>query len=595
MLRLLALILVLVALMGALVQSPQVRARLKGPVADLKHALFVARLGASRQSILLPMPDGVRLATDIYLPRGADLPLPVVLIRLPYGKTRFGEVRHALSLLLPQGYAMVVQDMRGRHRSEGVFAPYPDDRADSAATLDWIAAQDWSTGRVGMVGCSALGETQLLAAATRSPVLRAIVPVGAGGAAGTLGGTHGFFGFFEGGVFTLASGFGWFAGAGEKTPDAQRPAAIDYAAGLATLPVRDAVAAVRPDPTDYEALLDGFDDPAFWRDSGFLGDADRFDAPFLILDGWYDGARESLRIAQAMRDSGAPGTVVILPGLHCDLTGAFASGAVGDRPVAPEAGRDIDALISGHLAHALKDAPAPDLPPVLAYVLGADRWLEAATWPPAEARPVTFHLDAGTLAPDPPATPGTATFTADPLDPVPSSGGAICCTGDPDLRAGPLDQRPIEGRRDLLLYTSAPLEAPLTLAGPIEAELTVTLDQPDADLVLRLTEVFPDGRSITVQEGALRLRYRDGFDAPRLLTPGTPVRVTVPLRDIAAEIPAGHRLRLHVAASSFPRLARNLHSGKDPARETEADARPVTITLREGPSQGGVLRLWALP
>ena len=163
--------------------------------------------------------DHDRAVSDVYLPAGAEGPLPAILMRLPYGKTRFGEVRKWMRTFLPEGYAVVVQDMRGRYASEGVWAPYPDEARDGAATLDWITAQGWSDGKVGTIGCSALGETQLMLATERHPAHRAMIPMGAGGAIGTLDDAYGFFGFFEGGILNLASGFGWFVAAGGKTPD----------------------------------------------------------------------------------------------------------------------------------------------------------------------------------------------------------------------------------------------------------------------------------------------------------------------------------------------------------------------------------------
>lgn len=593
--RVLIAALVVLAVLAALGlwQRDRVEAMLRAWKADWEHGRAVAAMGAERlDTAMVPMPDGVRLATDVYLPEGAEGPLPAILMRLPYGKTRFGEVRKWMRTFVPEGYAVVVQDMRGRYDSEGVWAPYPDEAGDGAATLDWIAGQDWSDGRVGTIGCSALGETQLMLATQRHPAHRAMIPMGAGGAIGTLDGAYGFFGFFEGGILNLASGFGWFVAAGGKTPDRMGKPPVDYAQGLATLPVRGAVARFRDDPTDYTAMLDHFDDPAYWAQSGFIEAADRFATPFLIVDNWYDGARESLQLARHMRETGATGTALILPGLHCDLGGAFAAGAVGDMAVDPAQGQDFDALFLGFMDHHLKGAPAPDLPPVRYYLMGEDRWMDADQWPPAGARTRTLYLDGATLA-EAPGAAGAWRFTSDPADPVPTIGGTICCTGDPDQRAGPLDQRPIEGRADLLVLTGPELAAPLRIVGPMRAHLTVSADVPDADLVVRLTDVAPDGTSLMIQESALRLRYRDGFDAPKLMVPGQTYAVTVDLRDIAYTVPAGHRLRLHVAGSSFPRLARNMQSGGNPY--AEATPHPAEITVHTGPEARSRLELSILP
>lgn len=576
---------------------PGVTAMARARVSDLRAALayrkFLYGLDGveTRRGLMLPMADGTRLATDLYLPRDRAGPVPAILLRLPYGKQRFGAVRHWARVFLPRGYAVVVQDMRGRYDSEGTFAPYATAGADGAATLDWIAAQDWSDGQVGTLGCSALGESQFMLAARRHPAHRAMIPMGAGGAIGTLGGSWGMFGAFEGGVFALATGFGWFASSGGKTGDRMAAPQVDYARALRTLPLRDAMTGVRPDPTDFADFMDRFEDPAYWRDMGYVSDADRFETPFLVVDSWYDGARESLALAAHMRRTGAPGSVVILPGLHCDLTGAFDSGAVGDMPVDGTA-PDFETLFAGVMDHAMKGGPAPDLPPVMYYMLGEDRWMSAADWPPPDTVPRSFFLDGDRLT-DAPQAPGQIAFASDPADPVPSLGGAICCTGDPDQREGPVYQNAIEDRPDVAVLTSAPLAAPLRIAGPVEARLTVTADVPDTDLVLRLTDVDDRGRSLTIQEGALRLRYRDGVDAPRLMTPGEAVQVTVQLRDIAYRVPAGHRLRLHIAGSSFPRLARNMNGGGDPYAETEP--RVAHVEIATGGDRASRLNLHVLP
>lgn len=555
----------------------------------LAFRAFVAALPATRRAdVMIPMPDGVRLATDVYLPKAATGPLPAILVRLPYGKTFYAEARHWVQLFTPLGYAVLVQDMRGRYGSGGTFAPYPHEAEDGADTLAWIAAQSWSNGKAGTIGCSALGETQVIMAARQPPQLAAMIPIGAGGAIGTAAGTWGFFGLFEGGVFQLASGYGWFARWGGKTPGHMDTGPIDYAKGLATLPVRDAVAQTRPDPTDYEALLDGFSDPAFGPRAGFIADRDTFRTPALIVDTWYDpNVGSTLALSAQMRRTAPDQHVLIGPGLHCELTDAFDSGHLGDLPVTGTP-QPFDALFTAFMDQNLKGAPPPVLPPYRFYVLGEDVWRDSQSWPPEDATPITFALAGQDLTTG--ASTGSRSFTSDPMNPVPSIGGAICCTGDPANRAGPLDQRPIEGRADVLTYTSAPLTAPLRIAGPITATLTVSTDVPDTDLVLTLTEVSPDGQSLMIQTGALRLRYRAGYATPTLMTPGTPATVTVSLRDIAWLVRPGHRLRLDVAGSSFPRLARNLNGGSaDPNRETVPHKARITIVA---PS---ALQMFSLP
>lgn len=559
---------------------------------EMRYARFVSGLdGVERRAdIGIAMPDGVQLATDVYLPRDRAGPVPAILIRLPYGKTRYWEARHWITLFAQQGYGVVVQDMRGRYKSGGVFAPWPNAAPDGAATLDWIVAQDWSDGGVGTIGCSALGESQIVLAARGHPALKAIVPIGAGGAIGSAGGLYQYFGTFDGGIPTLASLFGWFVNHGGKTGAAmQGPDTIDYGIALRSLPVRATVSRLRSDPTDYEWLLDNFENAPAMAATGYVSGDDRFTVPALLVDGWYDpNVNATLQLAAQMARDGALEHVAIGPGTHCDFGQAFAAGAVGDVPVDPSAAPAMDALYLAFMDHHLRAGPAPDWPRYRAYMLGGDRWISTEDWPPRDAVAQQMFLDGARLNDMPSVTASKRAFRSDPLDPVPTIGGAICCTGNPDLRTGPLDQRPIETRGDLLIWDSEAVVDQLRLTGPVRARLFVSADVADTDLVVRLTDVAPSGASVTIQEGALRLRYRDGVAQPALMQPGQVYEVQVNLRDIAWLLRPGHRLRLHVAGTSFPRLARNPNTGGDPNRDTRMV--PARITVWSGPERPS--RLW---
>ncbi len=544
---------------------------------------------------MIAMPDGVRLATDVYLP-GETGRRPTVLMRLPYGKRSYGEVRFWVDQLTRRGFAVVAQDMRGRHASEGVFAPYPNAGRDGAATLDWIVAQPWSNGRVGTLGCSALGEAQLMLAAQGHPAHRAMVPIAAGGAIGSAGGNRDYFSVFEGGIFALATGAGWFGAQGGKTPARSGPHPIDPASTLDHLPIIDIVRQMRPDPTDYEAFLRNFDVPGYWRDAGYVTGKERFATPSLLVDTWHDpGIRSTLDLAETLARGGAPVSTIIAAGTHCGYLGSDGDTVVGDLAVSPETTFGFVDAIVGFFDHHLADGPAPQLPPLSYYSLVEDRWRSATRWPPQAATLTRLYLTGdAALSPARPTGPAAPRrLRSDPADPVPSIGGALCCTGDPEARSGPVFQNAIEGRDDLLLYSSEPLRAPLLVAGPIRARLRISADVPDTDVVLRLTDVDPEGRSLLVQEGALRLRYRDGFDRPRLMKPGEIYDVTIEIRDIAYLFRAGHRLRLHVAGSSFPRLARNLNTGGTNHSETAMTV--ANIAVHSDTAQASELILYALP
>ena len=597
--------LVSVSVLGAVLASADgLKQRLANSMQHIGDV--VIGTGWTRVDQMVEMRDGVRLATSVYLPDEAEPPLATILVRLPYGKDRFGDVRYWVDVFTPRGYAVVAQDMRGRYGSEGVFAPYPNEGRDGADTLDWIVAQDWSSGQVGTIGCSALGEVQVILAAEQHPAHRAMIPIGAGGAAGSVGGRYDYFGAYDGGIFELASGFGWFVEAGGKSADYMDPAWVDYAEAVQSLPLEGLVARYREDSTDFDDFMTRFEDAAFWEGQGYITDTDQFGTPALMVDTWYDPSLGgTLAISQRMRDSGAEGQhVLIAPGTHCNYSGAAGSGFVGEIPVSPEAGLPFEQMFAAFMDHRLRGGSAPDLPPYRYYTLVEDRWRDADSWPPKETETRRFALGSdgsansvsgdGWLRSDPVDQPvRTDSFISDPANPVPTLGGAICCTGDPELKTGPIAQNGIEGREDILIYTSAPLDEALRLVGPISAELAVSTDAPDTDLVVRLTDVLPDGTSRMIQEGALRLRYRDGFERPVFLEAGATYFVEVALGDIAYMLEPGHRLRLHVSGSSFPRLARNLNTGGN--NYDEVEGRKATVRILSGGDTGSALKLSVLP
>lgn len=542
-------------------------------------------LGARvERDIMITAPDGVNLATDLYRPRLAWGPRPTVMIRLPYDKSDYGEVHHYTRLFLRHGYAVVVQDMRGRFGSDGTFLPYRGDPEDAAATLDWIVAQPWSNGRVGTIGCSALGESQIMLAAQRHPAHAAMIPIGAGGAIGSLDNSHGYFAFFEGGVLNLSSAFGWFARWGGKTSDRMWGPDIDYAAAVRELPVIDLVARYRDDPTDYEWLIENFANETVMREWGYVSEADRFSTPGLMIDTWYDTAiSSSFSLSAHMRQSAPDQHLIIAPGTHCSFDGQW--GQVGEMPYGPEAARGYDELFVAYFDHWLRGRTAPDLAPYTYFMLGANRWLEADHWPPEDSTPHVLPLSADAdrpgsgqlLEPEGEPATGTISYLSDPNDPVPSIGGATCCTNDPDLLVGPAYQDEVESRPDVVTFTSAPLAQTLRIAGPISAVLHVSSDAPDADIIARLTDIDPEGRSLMIQEGALRLRYRDSYTEPTLMEPWVPVEATVRIRDIAYQLEPGHRLRLTISSSNFPRLERNLQTGGRNYDETQGQTAEIRI------------------
>jgi len=543
------------------------------------------------RDVRLKMPDGTELAASVYLPRVHDARLATVLIRLPYGRRTYPPSLNAAERFARAGYAVVLEDLRGTGESQGRLLPYEHAIGDGSATLDWIVAQPWSNGRVGTWGCSALGETQYVLSRTHHPALRALAPSGAGGAIGSAAGRYSYFGVYEGGVFELASGFGWFVEYGMSDPHAPPLQPFDIAAALAGLPVASLVQRHRPGSNGYDEFMRLGPTDERWHALGYLADADVPPQPTFELNTWGDqGVGDTLAFDESLRRRAQTGAitlperhVVIGPGNHCHVNEAGSGdtemfGELSVRNGDPQA-FDLSLRWFDKWLRDAGDGLAA-LPPLRYFMLREDRWHDASHWPPAEATLQRWYLDSGghangiagdgLLAPAAPARAASDAFDYDPNHPVPSRGGPVCCTGDPADRAGPASQAEVEARTDVLVYTSPVLQTPLRIAGPLRAMLTVSSSAPDTDFVARLVDVAPDGSTLSIQEGALRARYREGMDNPKLLTPGQPVTLSVDMRSIAWRVSAGHRLRLDVTSSSFPRLERNLNTGGDNVRETRA-------------------------
>ena len=556
--------------------------------------------------VVITMPDGTRLSASLYLPQAAKGPLPTVLVRLPYHRLRYSEGYNSALFFARNGYAALVQDLRGTGDSKGEFLPWRDVAGDGVATLDWIARQPWSTGKVGTFGCSALGETQFVLATKDHPAHAAMIPSGAGGAVGSAAGRYSYFGLFEGGVFQLASGFGWFAESGTRQPGAPAAGPFAHAQVLRQLPVSGLVQGVRAAPNGYDDFLGTpLGDPR-WEAWGYLSDLDHTDVPALVINTWGDQTvGDALALAQMWRLRGAAPTqkVVIGPGQHCnhEESGTFTD-RFGELPIR-NASRPWKEWYLRWFDHWLRGRPDTfaDLQAYNYFMLVEDRWYGADQWPPAKARIERWFLGSGgsansrrgdgTLGTAAESAGGFDTFRYDPADPVPSRGGPVCCTGDPNDQPGPAEQSDVESRDDVLVYTSAALDADLRIAGPLRAHLTVSSDAPDTDLVLRLVHVWPDGRSTGIQEGALRLRYRDGFLKPKFMEPGQRYQVVVDMRSIAYMVPQGHRLRLDVTSSSFPRLERNLNTGAP----NNADETRIAVALNRLHHAPGAMSYVELP
>lgn len=540
--------------------------------------------------VMIPMRDGVHLATDIYYPTRQKKPLATILYRTPYSKERKFARGHDKPLAwVEQGYVVAVQDMRGKFASEGVFTPYHGDSEDSSETVTWLARQLWSNGRVGTFGCSSGGEVQMLLGREQNPHHAAMIAMSAGGALGKADGQHAF-GVYEGGVFNLAATFGWFVGAGGKTPGAMLERKVD-ADAVNGLPTLGLVRKYRDDPTDYDDYLSRPFSDSYWKTLDYIGDGDYFSTPALIVDAWLDArVGDTLRLADLMqrhwkgKNDESVQHVIIAPGAHCGYWDVAGKGKVGDLPVAKSAAQPYDEWFSVWFGYWLRGNTERklELPAYRFFMLGEDRWYDSPVWPPRGVKFRRWYLGgksgvgrANTASGDgvlklavPQGNSRSDEFSYNPANPVPSCGGAFGRKGSSTCQAGHVDQREVESRQDVLVYTSAPLSQPLRIAGPLSAEIYVSSTARDTDFVAKLVDVRPDGTALNIQEGALRMRYRSGYDSPALMRPGQVYRAKIDMRAIAYYLPAGHRLRLQITSSNFPRLERNLNTGGNNYDET---------------------------
>jgi uncharacterized protein len=528
------------------------------------------------RDVMVPMRDGVRLATDIYRPRGAGDRLPVILIRTPYNKTQYGTAR----VFAERGYVVVVQDSRGKWASEGDFAftNWNSDRNDGYDIVEWVASQTWSNGRVGTYGCSRLGVQQYMLAGERHPAHITMIPQAGGGAVGP---------FRAGGAFPLSTTMGWYPMAGTKDrTDGQ--VRIPLPEGLHHLPTNDIMRHYGIGPTDWEEVVTNPPHDPWWQTHKFITDGDRFNTPALHVNSWYDsGVDVTLRLFNLMRQNAVDERtrehqyVIISPMTHCRSELASEHTRVGELYVGDARFPYWETYLRW-FDHWLRDTDngITSLPRVQYYLTGANEWRSADKWPVPGVRTTHLYLhsdgeagermDDGVLSAEPPFKNLPAdNYIYDPGNPVQSRGGSVCCTGNPQDQPGAYDQSDIEQRADVLVYSTPPLDDRLDVVGPMHATLYVSSSTPDTDFTVKLVDVHPDGRAFNIQEGILRARYREGFDRTVWMRPGEVYEIKVDLHATAHRFLPGHRVRVEVSSSNFPRYDRNLNTGGDNVTETE--------------------------
>jgi len=562
-------------------------------------------------NVFIEMRDGTRLATDLYIPKGrAGSRHPIILIRTPYGDFPGNSLEIPAAFFASHGYVVAIQDKRGKFRSEGTYLVSGGDDKDGYDTIDWLSRQSWSNGKVGMYGCSYSGDIQIFAAQTKPPALKAMIPQASGSAAGSIRGLYRYFGTRVGGANEWADEVGWFSKNGGKIPSrlptslenhqytelythyynqAPKIPAVDFQRAWRHLPMVDALRDQGFPDSDFADNLEKSLTDSYWDQLPYMTDAYTSDVPTLFVNSWYDfGVDVTLMeynwfrehsVSQKARDNQY---AIISPGTHCSSeTDGRVDAVVGSREIG-DTRFDYWQTYLTWFDYWLKDEDtahkAVDAWPKLRYyTMGANRWESADSWPPRNTHKLRLflasHGRANSLFGDGILTASSSTvgapsdsFTYNPDNPVPSLGGAMCCTHTVDALPGAQDQRPIESRDDVLVYTTEPLTAAIVVTGDVDVTLFASSSAVDTDFTAKLIDIYPDGRAFNILESILRARYREGFTREVWMEKGKIYRVHIPVGTTSNSFGIGHQIRLEISSSNFPRFDRNLNVGGNNAR-----------------------------
>ncbi len=503
------------------------------------------------------------------------------------------------------GYVWINQNERGKFFSEGEWEILGRPRTDGWDALTWIAEQPWSSGRVATLGCSSTAEWQMGLAAMDHPAHAAAVPMAQGAGIGRMGPFYEQGNFYRGGAVQLPM-VSWL----NSTQNTQRPTlprdlsredrirlatyfdlapsipSPDWDAAFAHLPLVDFMENTGGPKGVFRELVKRTPDDPAWYEGGLYHDDEDFGVPALWMNSWYDlSVAPNLALYEHVRTRASDPAVrehqymVIAPTLHCAMYRLRDPLIVGDRDMG-NADFGLDEMLFAFLDRFTKGEDngfEETYPKVRYFAMGENEWRESPSWPPPGARSETLYLSSsgranslfgdGRLTGSPEDGASDDAFTYDPMNPVPTRGGNFCCLGDEP--EGAFDQRGVEARHDVLVYTSDPLAEPLDVAGPIHVTLFVSSDARDTDFTVKLVDVHPDGRAFNLDDTILRARYREGFDRQVFLEDGEVVELELGPLVTANVFGTGHRVRIEVSSSNFPRYDRNLNTGGDNWSETE--------------------------
>ena len=513
------------------------------------------------KNVMVPMRDGIRLAADLYRP-DAEGAFPVIVARIPYGKASARlKIPLAGGLFASQGFVFLAQDVRGKHDSEGTYYPYIHEADDGHDTFEWAGRQPWSNGRIGTYGFSYVGSTQWLSAPNGSPYLKAMVPI--------VTGQNVYERWIHDGVFRWNDVLVWHLE--NRGPKAEKRDDVDWASAVRHLPLIEADDALGQDIPAYNDWIRNPTPGPYWERINVEGRVSEMRAPALIIEGWYDYYLDQA-IADYIRMREKGGTpearrsrLLIGPWTHV-TTSEFQDRDFGGEADFSGSIRDILRWYQYWLLDPEKGLEEEK--PIKIFVMGRNQWRSEAEWPLERTRWTRFYLHSdgrantsdgdGLLSLQPPGKEPFDRYLYDPDDPVPSVGGTSVYG---IAKPGPVDQRAVEGREDVLVYSTPPLEEAVEVTGPVRLVLHASSSARDTDFVATLVDVDPEGKAVNLKTGIVRARFRSSTEQPAFLVPGRVYEFAIEIGATSNLFEEGHRIRLQVTSSCFPEFSRNLNTG----------------------------------
>ena len=567
----------------------------------------IHEIATIEQKVMMPMRDGVRLSTDIYVPK-TDKKVPIIFSRTPYNFNSWGDGEEKTRTherayeALKRGYAYVIQNERGRYFSEGKWDILGTPLTDGYDAFSWMSKQPWSNGKIGTLGCSSTAEWQMAVAALDHPSHAAMVPQGFGAGVGRIGEFFEQGNWFRGGVEQLLFAT-WLYGVehdefkprippGATQEDLLRISRfydlapenpkVDWSVKLKYLPIKDLLKNVGGKKEIFDKMIVRKPNDKDWFNGGLYHDDMDFGVPSFWFVSWYDVATSpNIALFNHVRNNSSDSFVrdnqylIIAPTLHCGFTRASENTIVGERNLG-DARLNYDEQIYDWFDMILNDIKndfKEKTPKVQYYTMGINKWQSSEFWPPINTEMTTFYLssngNANTLNGDGKLTylkrkikDNVDSFFYDPMSPVNSNGGGVCCIGNA-VSGGAYDQQEIETRDDVLVYTSESLKNGFEVTGFIDSTIYLSSDVKDTDITIKLIDVYPDGTAYNIDETIQRVRYREGFDKEVFMDKEKVYKVNLSRMSTSNFFKKNHKIRIEISSSNFPRFARNLNTGGD--------------------------------